>query len=123
MKDRIKAIRKKCGETQQSFADQLNISKSTVEAYEYGRVGVPPRTISDICRIYNVSETWLRTGQGEMFVQQSRDEQIASFIGRIQACEDETFKKRFISMLSTLDASDWETLEKMALALAQKEKD
>ena len=61
-----------------------------------------------------------RTGQGEMFIKRTRDEQIASFIGSIQANEDDSFKKRFISMLSALDESEWEVLEKMVIMLYEK---
>ena len=56
-----------------------------------------------------------------MFVEMTRDEQIASFIGSIQANVDDSFKKRFISMLSTLDEPEWELLEKMALKLYKKD--
>ena len=35
----------------------------------------------------------LRTGEGEMFIKQTRDEQIASFVGSIQSSEDDSFKK------------------------------
>ena len=59
-----------------------------------------------------------------MFVELTRDEQIASFIGSIQANVDDSFKKRFISMLAALDESEWELLENMALKLYKdKEKD
>lgn len=56
----------------------------------------------------------------EMFIEQTRDEQIASFVGSIQASADDSFKKRFISMLSALDESEWEVLEKMTLMLHDK---
>ena len=49
-----------------------------------------------------------------------RDEQIASFVGSIQSSEDDSFKKRFISMLSSLDESEWEVLEKMVIMLHEK---
>ena len=55
-----------------------------------------------------------------MFIKRTRDEQIASFIGSIQANEDDSFKKRFISMLSALDESEWEVLEKMVIMLYEK---
>lgn len=48
-----------------------------------------------------------------MFVQLSRDEEIASFVGSVLAGEEDNFKRRFIAMLSKLDENDWELLEKM----------
>ena len=122
MKDRIKKIRKELDLTQQEFADRLGIKRNTVATYEAGRNEPIDAVISLICREFHVNEEWLRTGNGEMLVQRSRDEEIAAFIGGIQGIENDSFKKRFISMLSKLDEAEWELLEKMAMSLL-KEKD
>ena len=120
MKDRIKKIRKELDLTQQEFADRIGIARGNVGAYEVGKNAPSDAVISLICREFNVSENWLRTGEGEMFIKQTRDEQIASFVGSIQSSEDDSFKKRFISMLSSLDESEWEVLEKMVIMLHEK---
>ena len=120
MKDRIKKIRKELDLTQQKFADKLGVQRNTIAMYEMGRTLTSDAIMRSICREFNVNEDWLRTGQGEMFIKQTRDEQIASFVGSIQSSEDDSFKKRFISMLSALDESDWEVLEKMVIMLHDK---
>lgn len=120
MKDRIKKIRKELDLTQQKFADKLGVQRNTIAMYEMGRTLPSDAIMRSICREFNVNEDWLRTGQGEMFIKQTRDEQIASFVCSIQSSEDDSFKKRFISMLSALDESDWEVLEKMVIMLHDK---
>lgn len=120
MNERIKKIRKALDLTQQKFADQLGVKRNTVGQWECGINAVTDQVINSICREFNVNETWLRTGEGEMFIELSRDEQIAEFVGRTLSTESESFKKRFIAMLAKLDESDWETLEKIALELTQK---
>ena len=120
MNERIKKIRKALDLTQQKFADQLRVKRKTIGLWECGINAVTDQVINSICREFNVNETWLRTGEGEMFIELSRDEQIAEFVGRTLSTESESFKKRFIAMLAKLDESDWETLEKIALELAQK---
>lgn len=122
MKDRIRKIRKELDLTQQEFADRIGIKRGNVGAYEVGKNAPSDAVISLICREFNVNECWLRDGTGEMLVKQTRDEQIASFIGKVQASADDSFQKRFISMLSALDESEWGVLEKMALML-HNEKD
>ena len=99
----------------------IGVGKSAISKIERGENNLSEQMFKSICREWNVNEEWLRTGEGEMFVEMTRDEQIASFIGSIQANVDDSFKKRFISMLSTLDESEWELLEKMALKLYKKD--
>ena len=111
---RIKSIRQHFKKTQKEFGESLGVSRDTFASYESGRV-VPKNTfIQLLCSEYNVNEGWLRTGEGEMLVQISRDEEVASFVGNVLKGETETFKRRLISMLSRLDEADWEVLEKMA---------
>ena len=120
MHERLKQIRKSLNLTQQEFADRLNVSRNTVATYEIGKSNPSDAAVMLICREFKINETWLRNGIGEMFIELTRDEQIASFIGSIQATEKDSFKKRFIAMLSALDESEWEVLEKIALALYNK---
>lgn len=111
MKYRIKAIRKTLGFTQQEFADRLNIQRGSIASYETGRISPSNATISLICKELNVSEDWLRNGEGDMFIPITRDEEIASFIGSVQADVDDTFKKRFISALAKLSTEEWKAIE------------
>lgn len=99
--------------TQQEFADRIKVKRNTVATYELGRSEPSDAAISLICKEFNVNERWLRTGEGEMFVRMTRDEEIAAFIGGALATETDTFQKRFISMLARLKESDWEVLERM----------
>lgn len=77
MKDRIKDVRKAQKLTQQEFAERLLLSKSTVEAIEYGRREATDRVINDICREFSINEEWLRFGTGEMYAPKTRAEEIA----------------------------------------------
>ena len=67
MKDRIRKIRRNLDLTQQEFADKLGIKRNTIANYESGRNEPIDAVVSFICREFNVSEEWLRTGAGEMF--------------------------------------------------------
>ncbi len=118
--ERIDKCIQESGLTKTAFAEKINVSQQYISKLVRG--GAPSdRTIADIAREFNVNETWLRTGEGEMFVPVSRDEQIAAFIGGMLA-DGGSFKHRFISMLSRLDENEWEVLERMALEMAEKEK-
>ena len=120
--ERIKKLRQKIGITQQSFADSLGLKQNTIATYEMGRLQPSDRTIADICREFNVNEEWLRTGEGEMFVEMSRDEEIAAFVGDILSEETADFKHRLIIALSRLDATGWKVLEQFANDLLEGQK-
>ena len=63
MKERIRDLRKTHLKlTQQAFADQLGLSQNYVWQIEKGERVPSDRTISDICRIFNVNPEWLRNG-------------------------------------------------------------
>lgn len=119
--ERVKELRKQIDLTQQAFADRLNLKRNTVGSYEVNVVEPSDRTISDICREFNVNETWLRTGEGEMFNQITRSEKITAFLTDITADEGDDFKRRFVEMLAELEPEDWKLLERMAEKLQKKE--
>lgn len=100
--------------TQQEFATRLGVKRNTVATYETGKSNPSDAAVSLICREFNVNEEWLRTGNGEMFQSVSRDDEINEFFGNVLREENGNFRKRFIAMLSRLDPSDWEVLERMA---------
>ena len=67
MNERIKKLRKHLDLTQREFGSRIGIKGNTIANYELGRNEPIDAVISLICREYNVNETWLRTGTGEMF--------------------------------------------------------
>lgn len=123
MNERLKKLRKTLDMTQQEFADRIGTKRNTIAKYETDTNVPSAAVISLICKEFNVNEEWLREGKGEMFIKMTRDEEIATFIGKALHSEEDSFKKRLISALSALNESDWETLEKLALSLVDKEKE
>ena len=119
--ERVKELRKQINLTQQAFADRLNLKRNTVGSYEVNVVEPSDRTISDICREFNVNETWLRTGEGEMFNQITQSEKLAAFLADITANEEDSFKREFVEVLAELEPEDWKFLERMARKLQKKE--
>lgn len=68
MNTRIKEIREARGLSQADFAEMLNLKRNSISLIEVGKRNPSDRTIIDICNTFNVSEEWLRTGVGEMFI-------------------------------------------------------
>ena len=125
MFNRVKDIRKTLKLTQQEFGQRIGITNAAVSRIESGENGITEANILAIVREFNVSEEWLRTGEGEMFRTRSRDEEIAAFIGSITLRNDpgDDLKRRLIHVLARLSVEDWRLLEDLATRLAEEEKE
>lgn len=108
--ERVKWVRKTLGLTLEKFGEKVGVQKSAISKIENGENGITDQMCKSICREFNVSDEWLRDGTGDMFVDLSRDLQLARFFGEVQI--DEGFKKRFVSALSTMTVDEWAFLER-----------
>lgn len=71
--ERLRKLRKELDLTQQKFADRIGVKRNTIATYEIGRSEPIDAVFSLICQEFHVSEKWLRTGEGEMFVPRPGD--------------------------------------------------
>ena len=110
--------RKKIKKTE--FAQKINVSQAFVSQLCSGASQPSDRTIADICRVFDVNEDWLRTGEGEMFLPLTKNKKIAKFAGRTLRDESPTFQRRLVELLAELDTEEWEILERFAQKLAKK---
>ena len=94
MKERIKLIRKTLAINQSEMAEKINLARATIASYENGNSLPSDRTIKDIAEVFNVNEQWLRTGEGQMFKEQSDiDNQLAAEVAKLIQSEDDFTKK------------------------------
>lgn len=122
--ERVRYLRKeKLHMTQEAFGSPLGLTRANIANIEAGRISVTERVVLGLCDKYNVDENWLRNGIGDVFMELSREEYIAEFIGRVLKDKEDSFKKRYIEMLSKLDEDGWEALEKVAITMGSVKKD
>lgn len=118
--DRILKVIEDSGVKKTQFAESINISQSFVTYITQGKKIPSDRTISDICRVYNVNEAWLRTGEGEPYRPLSRDEALAAFLGDVLRGETPDFRRRLLAALSKLTTEQWAVLETVANRLVEE---
>lgn len=112
MNERIKELRKTLGLTMEKFGERIgDISKSTISNIEHGNRDLTEHMFKSICREFNVNPEWLKDGIGEMFIAQTRNQEIVEFANRIMSDEDESFRKRFVTALSEARPEFWDELE------------
>lgn len=69
--NRIRQLRKALGLSQEEFGRRLGVTRGAITNIELDKVEVKPLFLDLICREFNASQTWLLTGEGEMFLKPS----------------------------------------------------
>ncbi len=120
MKERIKVVRKALGLSQTDFGSKIGVKQGTVAAYESGARIPLDSVIVSICREFNVSERWLRTGEGEMFVQLSREEEITKLAMEVLRDPGSEFQRQLLTTMARLEPAQWKLMEQMLDQLLQQ---
>lgn len=110
MNERIKALRKRLGLTQQAFADRLKIARGNIGAYEVGKNAPSDAVISLICKEFNVNEIWLRTGEGgddNMFTKVNEEDRFSINLRKLSRTENQMAR----NMLNAIAEADPEKLK------------
>lgn len=119
--DRIKDIRRSTGLSQTDFAERLGTTRGVITNLEGEKTTPNEPFIKLICREFNVDEHWLRTGEGEMLQELTRNQEIAEFFGVVMRDPDDSPRKRFVARLKKLTLDDWIALDKIAAKWAEDE--
>lgn len=112
MKDRIKQIRKHFNMSQSEFGQRVGVKGNTIGNYEIGLRAPSDAVIFSICREFNISESWLRTGEGEMLEHTDEDTELAKILGQIAGSNDDLIKA-IIKSYWLLDEKDKAAVRKM----------
>ena len=115
MNERLKELRERLGLNQVEFGTRIGVQRSTVSNYEQGLRVPIDAVITLICREFNVNETWLRTGEGDMF---NEDDAGVELVTRAMLGQSET-KKQLLRIIA--DMPD-DLLDKMLDYLESKKK-
>lgn len=117
MNERIRQLRKLLGLTLEEFGAKVGVTKQTVSRIENGVNAVTDQMFKSICREWNVNEEWLRTGEGEMFVEMDKEDLLMQWAGKMLGDETDSFKRNFVKVLMSLTESEWKFLEDKAREL------
>ncbi|TWH49631.1 helix-turn-helix transcriptional regulator [Sporomusa sp. KB1] len=96
---RVKEVRLYFNLKQGEFAHRIGIKQSSLSSIENIAVNVSDRVIKDIYSGFDVSETWLRTGEGNMFV----DKAETALTKAAELLKLDDIEQRFLSAYLSLD--------------------
>lgn len=125
MNDRLLEVRKTLKISQEQMGKKLGVTRSSISNMETGRFSITDTMIKLICSEFSVSEEWLRTGEGEMFVKIDTDKELATlfadFAKTTRVKQDpfvEAFLIEIMKFMTTATEEEWEPIKLMIKRLA-----
>lgn len=115
---RIRDVRKASKMSQKEFSQEIGLSENYVWMIENGQREPSDRTVRDICRVFNVNEAWLRTGEGEMHTPKTRSEELAEIFADVQISDDA--RARLVKAFAALPDEAYPQLYKWFQEMAAK---
>ncbi len=119
--DRLSELIDTLGLKKVNFADRIKVDQSYVTQLTNGKRNPSDRLLDAICREFSVNETWLRTGEGDMFVETAPDDRLFAFMGDVMHGAPD-FRRHLMSVLSRMTPEEWTLLEKKAWELVEEMK-
>ena len=101
MNERIKELRKTLDLTMEKFGARLGVKRNTVSQWESGTNSVTDQVIKSICREFNVDYIWLTTGEGEMFVEFSPEDEVGVYLSQLIDEKDNPFFNIILETMHT----------------------
>ena len=120
--ERIRAIRNALNMTMEAFGKRIGVSRAAISNIENGNRGITNQLATSICREFNVNPEYLSGDSDQMFIEMTKEDEIAAMLGDVLRESDDSFKKRFVSALARFDDNDWRMFERN-LDMVIKEKD
>lgn len=122
MNTRIKNLRKQLGLTQSEFGEKIGLKGNTITNYENNIRTPSDAVIYSICREFNVNEQWLRSGEGDMFLRLSRNDEIAAYVARVMKDENAYYQQKMLLFFSRLSPEMLRKLEEVAKDILSESK-
>ena len=92
--ERIMEVVEEKGGNKSDFARKINVTPAYISKLgKYPNCIPSDRTIADICREFNISELWLRTGEGDPHIQRDEDEEFLEVMEQIHMSDDDLIKR------------------------------
>lgn len=104
--ERVKEIRKYLNLTMEKFGERLGVGKTAISKLENNERNLTDQMAISICREFNVSETWLRTGEGEMLKPKPPEDEVGYYVEELLENEDNPLYRVIIEMMKTYHGLD-----------------
>lgn len=104
--ERFRQAREALRKSQDVFAQEAGRTRSEIKNIEYGKTMPKEEVVKSVCKTHGIDETWLRTGEGEMFLPKSRGEEIGQIVREAASVDPEDAVKFFQSLLDGMSDAE-----------------
>lgn len=104
--ERFRQARESLRKSQDVFAQEAGRTRSEIKNIEYGKTMPKEEVVKSVCKAHGIDETWLRTGEGEMFLPKSRGEEIGQIVREAASVDPEDAVKFFQSLLDGMSDAE-----------------
>lgn len=108
--------------TQDEFGEKMGVSRDVVNNMERGRVNIGEDRIKLICSVFSVSDKWLRYEDGEIKIEDCKDNRYLSNVGKLQRADDETIM-RWVNAIAETDPKVLKKIEEFMKKLLEIQED
>ncbi|GHV94581.1 hypothetical protein AGMMS50293_09010 [Spirochaetia bacterium] len=84
LNERIKAVRHALGLSQAKFSSIIALSGGYIARVETGHLAVNERLIKLVCSSFNINESYLRYGEGDMFREDLPDDRFKNLVSLVK---------------------------------------
>ena len=106
-----------------AFAREIKITPAYAAQLYSGQRIPSERTIVDISRVCGVNQTWLRSGEGEMFQAMTEDEELAAYIDDVMNDEPASFRLSLTIEMKNWTPEVWQMIEEICKRLETEKPD
>lgn len=117
--ERVKIVRKKQEMTMETFGSILGVTRTAISNIESGNRNVTDQMRKSICREFNISEEWFKTGQGDMNIQMPEEDEYMKAATRLSIDNDKDAMDAVIKYWK-LDPSSKKAIWDFVHSLSQK---
>lgn len=111
--DRINLVVQHSKLTKTAFAKRINVSQAMVSMLCSGSTLPSDRTIADICREFRIREEWLRTGEGDMVIEDTQRDKLSAFFANVLTTAPDE-RSAFVAALADLPDAFWPLVAELA---------
>lgn len=116
---RIALVIETLGLKKVEFARAIKVDQSFISQVTAGKRNPSDRTIFDICREFGVREEWLRTGEGDMLLPVSEDDELVQALAYLQVNENDPMRDLHVAYWK-LPENEKAVIWKLITAVSEK---